>query len=76
MGILMARCPRKTSFWPPGIAEVRISLDAKASSDAAWPLTWGYSLMGYAGRLCGRITSLNYRVNLSEVLGWITGYLD
>lgn len=37
--------------------------------------TGGYRL-GYAGRLCGRITSLNHRVDLPEVLTWIAGYLD
>lgn len=37
--------------------------------------TGGYRL-GYAGRLCGRITSLNHRVDLPEVLDWIAGYLD
>jgi hypothetical protein len=37
--------------------------------------TGGYRL-GYGGRLCGRITSLNHRVDLPEVLGWIIGYLD
>lgn len=37
--------------------------------------TGGYRL-GYEGRLCGRITSLNHRVDLPEVLGWIAAYLD
>lgn len=37
--------------------------------------TGGYHL-GYDGRLCGRITSLNHRVDLPGVLSWIAGYLD
>jgi hypothetical protein len=37
--------------------------------------TGGYR-MGYMGRLCGRMTSLNHRVDLPEVLGWIEPYLD
>lgn len=37
--------------------------------------TGGYR-MGYSGRLCGRITSLNHRVDMPEVLDWIAGYLD
>jgi|MudIll2142460700_1097286.scaffolds.fasta_scaffold144263_2 hypothetical protein len=37
--------------------------------------TGGYR-MGYLSRLCGRITSLNHRVDLPVVLDWISGYLD
>jgi hypothetical protein len=36
--------------------------------------TGGYR-MGYLGRLCGRITSLNHRVDFPVVLDWIYGYL-
>ena len=32
--------------------------------------------MGYLGRLCGRMTSLNHRVDLPEVLNWIDLYVD
>ncbi len=37
--------------------------------------TGGYRL-GYASRLCGRITSLNHRIDVPEVLEWIQGYMD
>jgi hypothetical protein len=37
--------------------------------------TGGYRL-GYHGRLCGRITSLNHRIDQPVVLDWITGYMD
>jgi hypothetical protein len=37
--------------------------------------TGGYR-MGYLGRLCGRITSLNHRVDVPLALDWIAGYLD
>ncbi|HSF83313.1 MAG TPA: trypsin-like serine protease [Anaerolineales bacterium] len=37
--------------------------------------TGGYRL-GYLGRLCGRLTSLNHRVDFPVVLDWITPYLD
>ena len=37
--------------------------------------TGGYH-MGYLGRLCGRTTSLNHRVDLPDVLEWIEGYID
>lgn len=37
--------------------------------------TGGYHL-GYRNRLCGRMTSLNHRVDLPVVLDWIAGYLD
>lgn len=37
--------------------------------------TGGYRL-GYGGALCGRITSLNHRVDLDIVLDWIAGFLD
>jgi hypothetical protein len=37
--------------------------------------TGGYR-MGYLNRLCGRITSLNHRVDLPVVLDWIGSYLD
>lgn len=37
--------------------------------------TGGYR-MGYLNRLCGRMTSLNHRVDLPVVLDWITPYLD
>lgn len=37
--------------------------------------TGGYRL-GYENRLCGRITSLNHRVDLPEVLDWLAGFID
>lgn len=37
--------------------------------------TGGYR-MGYLNRLCGRITSLNHRVDLPVVLDWLATYLD
>jgi hypothetical protein len=37
--------------------------------------TGGYR-MGYLGRLCGRITSLNHRLDVPDVLDWIDSYLD
>jgi hypothetical protein len=37
--------------------------------------TGGYRL-GNAGQICGRITSLNHRVDVPVVLDWITGYMD
>jgi hypothetical protein len=36
--------------------------------------TGGYRL-GNAGQICGRITSLNHRVDIDVVLDWIDGYL-
>ena len=37
--------------------------------------TGGYRL-GYQGQLCGRITSLNHRVDLPVVLDWLANYVD
>jgi hypothetical protein len=37
--------------------------------------TGGYRL-GYLNRLCGRITSLNHRVDLPVVLDWLNPFLD
>lgn len=37
--------------------------------------TGGYRL-GNAGQICGRITSLNHRVDVAVVLGWIEMFLD
>ena len=37
--------------------------------------TGGYRL-GNAGQICGRITSLNHRVDVDVVLDWIAGYMD
>ncbi len=37
--------------------------------------TGGYR-MGNAGQLCGRITSLNHRVDIPEVLNWLDDYVD
>ena len=37
--------------------------------------TGGYNL-GWEGQICGRISSLNHRVDLPEILTWIEGYLD
>lgn len=36
--------------------------------------TGGYR-MGYGGRICGRITSLNHRIDVPDVLDWIQGYM-
>lgn len=36
--------------------------------------TGGYRL-GNAGQICGRITSLNHRVDIPEVLDWIHGFM-
>jgi hypothetical protein len=37
--------------------------------------TGGYRL-GYLNRLCGRITSLNHRLDLPVVLDWLDNFLD
>ena len=37
--------------------------------------TGGYR-MGYLNRLCGRITSLNHRVDLPVVLDWLAAFID
>jgi hypothetical protein len=37
--------------------------------------TGGYR-MGYADRICGRITSLNHRIDVPVVLNWILQYVD
>lgn len=37
--------------------------------------TGGYRL-GYLARICGRITSLNHRVDLPIVLDWLATFLD
>lgn len=37
--------------------------------------TGGYGL-GYNGEICGRITSLNHRVDLPVVLDWLEAYID
>jgi hypothetical protein len=37
--------------------------------------TGGYRL-GYLSRICGRITSLNHRVDLPIVLDWLDGFID
>ena len=37
--------------------------------------TGGYRL-GYADRICGRITSLNHRIDVPVVLNWILQYVD
>jgi len=37
--------------------------------------TGGYRL-GNAGQICGRITSLNHRVDIPEVLDWIAPFID
>ena len=37
--------------------------------------TGGYR-MGYLGRLCGRMTSLNHRVDMPVVLDWINPFMD
>ena len=37
--------------------------------------TGGYRL-GYLGRLCGRITSLNHRLDHPDILAWIKNFID
>lgn len=37
--------------------------------------TGGYRI-GFAARLCGRLTSLNHRVDLPVVLDWLAGFTD
>jgi hypothetical protein len=37
--------------------------------------TGGYRL-GYLNRLCGRITSLNHRLDLPDVLDWLAQFMD
>jgi Trypsin len=37
--------------------------------------TGGYGL-GYEGNLCGRITSLNHRIDVPDILEWIDPYVD
>jgi hypothetical protein len=37
--------------------------------------TGGYRL-GYNDRLCGRMTSLNHRIDLPVVLDWLDQYID
>jgi len=37
--------------------------------------TGGYRL-GYQAQICGRITSLNHRIDIPEILDWIQSYLD
>lgn len=37
--------------------------------------TGGYNL-GFDGQICGRITSLNHRIDDPEVLAWISQYVD
>jgi hypothetical protein len=37
--------------------------------------TGGYR-MGYMNRLCGRITSLNHRVDVPVVLDWLAQFID
>ncbi|MGY1618736.1 trypsin-like serine protease [Geodermatophilus sp. SYSU D00691] len=37
--------------------------------------TGGYGV-GFEGNLCGRITSLNHRIDVPEVLDWIRSYID
>lgn len=37
--------------------------------------TGGYRL-GFHDRICGRITSLNHRIDIPEILDWIQSYID
>ena len=37
--------------------------------------TGGYRL-GFDAQICGRITSLNHRIDVPEILEWIQGFLD
>jgi hypothetical protein len=48
----------------------------EASTDTVVAVHTGGYHMGYLNRLCARITSLNHRIDLPEVLDWIASYLD
>jgi len=37
--------------------------------------TGGYRL-GFAAQICGRITSLNHRIDVPEILEWVQGFVD
>jgi hypothetical protein len=49
---------------------------SEQTSDTVLSVHTGGYRMGYMNRLCGRMTSLNHRVDLPIVLDWIAAYLD
>jgi hypothetical protein len=53
-----------------------IFLDSAQPADTVLAVHTGGYRMGYLGRLCGRMTSLNHRVDLPVVLDWIDLYVD
>lgn len=53
-----------------------IFLDSAEPADTVVAIHTGGYRLGYMNRLCGRLTSLNHRVDLLEVLDWIAPYLD
>ena len=53
-----------------------IFLDSAEPSDTVLAVHTGGYRMGYLTRLCARMTSLNHRVDLPEVLDWIASYID
>jgi hypothetical protein len=53
-----------------------IFLNSGQYSDTVVSVHTGGYRMGYLGRLCARMTSLNHRVDLPVVLDWIALFLD
>lgn len=53
-----------------------IFLDSGDPGDTVLAVHTGGYRMGYLGRLCGRMTSLNHRVDLPSVLDWIASFMD
>jgi hypothetical protein len=53
-----------------------IFLDSAQPTDTVLAVHTGGYRMGYLGRLCGRLTSLNHRVDLPVVLDWIALNID
>ena len=53
-----------------------IFLDSADPADTVLAVHTGGYRLGYMGRLCGRLTSLNHRVDLPFVLDWIAPYID
>lgn len=53
-----------------------IFLDNAQPKDTVLAVHTGGYRMGYLGRLCSRMTSLNHRADLPVVLDWIAMYMD
>ncbi|HSB65509.1 MAG TPA: hypothetical protein VLD65_02970, partial [Anaerolineales bacterium] len=53
-----------------------IFLDNAQPGDTVLAVHTGGYRMGYLGRLCGRMTSLEHRVDLPAVLAWVGLYID